>query len=135
MDDYELGDQQDDHKSHFAISRRRMVVPIYKSYEAHRARIQIVQREGVVQLLAFFEGYSLADSMNFQLKITDTFEKLENKAGQFCIKFVDAKFALKKEEGEGSGGTFVCLDVLEYPSEHEDITVGFEMEEGMSLFM
>ncbi|KAF2488291.1 hypothetical protein BU16DRAFT_587070 [Lophium mytilinum] len=125
----------------FAIARRRMVVPIYKRWESAQVRIQVVQQDNIIQLLAFFEEFSHADAMNFQLKSMDTFEKHE-KGGKFLLKLVDAKFALPVEERKGEGKIgqaegkqggwagarrrFVCLDVIEYPGEHDDVTVGFE---------
>ncbi|OCK74669.1 hypothetical protein K432DRAFT_409670 [Lepidopterella palustris CBS 459.81] len=127
--------------STFAIARRRMVVPIYKRWEASTVRLQIVQQDNICQLLAFFEDFSHADAMNFQLKSMDVFEKIE-RGGKHCVRLVDAKFALPVEERKGEGKIekaegrkegwagvrrrFVCLDVVEYPGEHDDIVVGFD---------
>ncbi|KAF2090401.1 hypothetical protein K490DRAFT_71985 [Saccharata proteae CBS 121410] len=134
--------------SSFAITRRRAVVPIHKRLEASYVRVQIIQQESVVQLLAFFEDFSHASSMNFQLKSMDVFEKvdLKGKEARFGLKLVDAKFALKKEkkrDSEGMAGRdelermkkrFACLDMPDYPGEHEDITVGFENEADRDAF-
>jgi hypothetical protein len=122
-----------------------MVVPIYKRWESSSVRIQIVQQDNIIQLLAFFEEFSHADAMNFQLKSMDVFEKHE-KNGKFLLKLVDAKFALPVEERKGEGKIgqaegkrggwagarrrFVCLDVIEYPGEHDDVTVGFDSAAG-----
>ncbi|KAF2644426.1 hypothetical protein P280DRAFT_392036 [Massarina eburnea CBS 473.64] len=135
--------------STFSISRRRMVVPIYKQWTANQIRIQIVQQDNVIQLLAFFENFSHADAMNFQLKITDTFEK-SDKGGKPSVKLVDCKFALPVEErrGEGKMGKeegkltgwagvkrrFVCLDQIEYPGEHDDVLIGFDNSETRDRF-
>ncbi|KAF1955138.1 hypothetical protein CC80DRAFT_113360 [Byssothecium circinans] len=135
--------------STFSISRRRMVVPIYKQWTANQIRIQIVEQDNVIQLLAFFENFSHADAMNFQLKITDTFEK-SDKGGKPSVKLVDCKFALPVEErkGEGKMGKeegkltgwagvkrrFVCLDQIEYPGEHDDVLIGFESSETRDRF-
>lgn len=131
----------------FSISRRRMVVPIYKHWSASTVRLQIVQQDNIIQLLAFFEDFSHADAMNFQLKSMDTFEKVD-KGGKSYVKLVDAKFALPveerrgegkmgKEEGRESGWAkkggrrrFVCLDLVEYPGEHDDILIGFDDKKG-----
>lgn len=114
-----------------------MVVPIYKRLEADHARIQIIQRENIVQLLAFFEDFGPADCMNFQLKSMDVFENVE-KSGKFCVRLVDAKFALPHKE-DGIVRTelhkFTCLDHPEYPGEHDDITIGFDSAAGMSITM
>jgi hypothetical protein len=133
--------------SSFSISRRRMVVPIYKQWTANNIRIQIVEQDNILQLLAFFEDFSHADAMNFQLRVMDTFEKTD-KGGKFGLKLVDAKFALPVEERRGEGkmqkeegrltgwaGTkrkFVCLDEIEYPGEHDDILIQFEKAESKS---
>lgn len=116
----------------FNIARRRMVVPIYKKWDANATRLQVVRREKVIQLLAFFEGFSHGDCMSFPLKSTDIFET-SGKSGKFLLKIVDAKFAMPKpkKEGGASDHEFVCLDVPEYPGEHDDITIIFETESGM----
>lgn len=67
--------------------------------------------------------------MNFVLKGTDVFESFA-RSGIYYIRIVDAKFALPKN-GDDSSKDFVCLDMPEYPGEHDDITVGFESEAGM----
>ncbi|KAI4934486.1 hypothetical protein J4E85_002343 [Alternaria conjuncta] len=133
----------------FSISRRRMVVPIYKQWTATRIRLQIVEQDNIIQLLAFFEDFSHADAMNFQLRLTDTFQKTD-KNGQFGLKLVDAKFALPVDERRGEGkiqkaegrltgwsGTkrrFVCLDEIEYPGEHDDILIMFDSAETRDTF-
>ncbi|RYO29711.1 hypothetical protein AA0111_g5938 [Alternaria arborescens] len=133
----------------FSISRRRMVVPIYKQWTANRIRLQIVEQDNIIQLLAFFEDFSHADAMNFQLRLTDTFQKTD-KGGQFGLKLVDAKFALPVDERRGEGkiqkaegrvtgwtGTkrrFVCLDEIEYPGEHDDILIMFDSAETRDTF-
>lgn len=121
-----------------------MVVPIYKQWTANIIRLQVVEQDNIIQLLAFFEEFSHADAMNFQLRVTDTFEKTD-KGGKFGLKLVDAKFALPVEERRGEGkmqkeegrltgwaGTkrkFVCLDEIEYPGEHDDILIQFDSAE------
>ncbi|KAF1831279.1 hypothetical protein BDW02DRAFT_572200 [Decorospora gaudefroyi] len=133
----------------FSISRRRMVVPIYKQWTANQIRLQIVEQDNIIQLLAFFEDFSHADAMNFQLRTMDTFEKTD-KGGKFGLKLVDAKFALPVEERRGEGkmqkaegrltgwsGTkrrFVCLDEIEYPGEHDDILIMFDSAETRNRF-
>ncbi|KAF2822594.1 hypothetical protein CC86DRAFT_80506 [Ophiobolus disseminans] len=135
--------------SSFSISRRRMVVPIYKQWTANIIRIQIVQQDNIIQLLAFFEEFSHADAMNFKLSTMDTFEK-SDKGGKFGLKLVDAKFALPVEERRGEGKMqkeegrltgwagikrkFVCLDEIEYPGEHDDILIQFDTAETRDLF-
>ncbi|KAF1846106.1 uncharacterized protein K460DRAFT_283940 [Cucurbitaria berberidis CBS 394.84] len=130
--------------STFSISRRRMVVPIYKQWTATSIRLQIVQQDNIVQLLAFFEDFSHADAMNFQLRTMDVFEKTD-KGSKFGLKLVDAKFALPVEERRGEGKMqkaegrltgwsgvkrrFVCLDEVEYPGEHDDILIQFDSAE------
>ncbi|KAF2205500.1 hypothetical protein GQ43DRAFT_477294 [Delitschia confertaspora ATCC 74209] len=136
--------------STFQISRRRMVVPIYKQWSASQVRLQIVQQDSIIQLLAFFTDFSHADAMNFVLKPQDVFEKVD-KSGKSCVRLVDAKFALpveerkgegkmEKEEGRRSGWAggkrrFVCLDLVEYPGEHDDILIGFDGEEVRGRFL
>ncbi|PVI05281.1 hypothetical protein DM02DRAFT_610880 [Periconia macrospinosa] len=135
--------------STFSISRRRMVVPIYKQWTASQIRIQIVEQDNIIQLLAFFENFSHADAMNFQLRVTDTYEK-SDKGGKPSLRMVDCKFALPVEERKGEGkmgkeegrltgwaGTkrrFVCLDQIEYPGEHDDVLIGFDSVETRDRF-
>lgn len=127
-----------------AISRRRMVVPIYKRWEAQTVRIQIIQQENVIQFCAYMEDFSHADAMNFQIKSMDVFEKIELKGskgerGRYGLRLVDAKFWLPPERKKDSGPVdeieqarrrFACLDMPVYPGEHDDITLGFETEAG-----
>src|SRR5947207_1523940 len=108
-----------------------MVVPIYKKWEASSARLQILKQDRVVQLVAFFQDFSHGDCMNFHLKGTDVFESF-SKSGKHCIRIVDAKFALPKGEGAGNTG-FVCLDMPEYPGEHDDITIAFDSASGEAV--
>ena len=116
----------------FTISRRRTVVPIHKRWEAHMARLQVLQREKTVQLVAFFNDFPHGSCMNFILKVTDVFESFSHSSGS-CIRIVDAKFALPKVDA-GPGRDFLCLDSLEYPSEHDDITLTFKTEDGKQLY-
>ncbi|KAL8665618.1 MAG: hypothetical protein Q9202_002122 [Teloschistes flavicans] len=113
----------------FAISRRRMVA-IHKRWEASATRIQIVKHEQTVQLLAFFKDFSHGTCMNFVIKSTDRFESFSRSSVPYlCI--ADAKFALPRGEGAGADSDFVCLDMPEYPGEHDDISIGFENENGL----
>lgn len=118
----------------FAISRRRMVVPIHKKWEAGYTRIQVVKQEEKLQLLAFFEDFHHGHCMNFVLKGTDVYESFQrsNKSG---IKFVDAKFPLPRlpadKDGDYDDMAFVCLDLPDLPGEHDDLTVYFEKDSGM----
>ncbi|KAL5320921.1 hypothetical protein ACEPPN_011731 [Leptodophora sp. 'Broadleaf-Isolate-01'] len=114
----------------FNISRRRMVVPIYKKWDAATTRVQIVQREKVIQLVAFFDNFSHGKAMNFTLKSTDIFETSSSKK-TFSLRIVDAKFSLPKAQNGSEAGVdheFVCLDMPEYPGEHDDVTIVFDTE-------
>ncbi|RDW73980.1 hypothetical protein BP5796_07422 [Coleophoma crateriformis] len=121
----------------FNISRRRMVVPIYKKWDAATTRLQVVQKEKVIQLVAFFENFSHGDAMSFALKSTDIFES-STRSGKFHLKIVDAKFAMPKARLDDESGNgyvdsgFVCLDMPDYPGEHDDITIVFDTEAGMN---
>lgn len=66
--------------------------------------------------------------MNFVLKSTDVFEK-SDKADDHNVRLVDAKFALPKGPDEPSR-EYVSLDLPDYPSEHDDVIVGFSDEAG-----
>ncbi|KAI9372108.1 hypothetical protein BJX61DRAFT_508441 [Aspergillus egyptiacus] len=110
------------------ISRRRLVVPITKKWESSMARIQIVRHAKMVQLLAFLNDFSHGRCMNFVLKSTDTIENF-NRSGKFGVRIVDAKFALPKTDDDPSS-SFICLDMPDYPSEHDDITIAFDSEAG-----
>lgn len=120
--------------SSFAISRRRMVVPIHKKWEASTSRLQVLRQGKSYQLAAFFDGFSHGDCMNFALKATDTFESF-NKDGMYQIRLVDAKFPLPRggTDDDHRPQSFICLDEPDFPSEHDDITISFTSEAGMSL--
>lgn len=113
----------------FSISRRRMVV--LKRWEASTPRLQIIKREKTIQLIAFFKGFSHGASMNFVLKVTDSFETFA-RSGVFFLRIIDAKFALPRNESDPARD-FVCLDMPEYPTEHDDIIIGFDSEQGKHL--
>ncbi|KAL8655477.1 MAG: hypothetical protein Q9226_003037 [Calogaya cf. arnoldii] len=110
----------------FAISRRRMVVPIHKRWEASVTRMQIVRRDKTIQLVAFFKDFSHGSCMNFALKSTDVFESF-NRSGIAYLSIVDAKFPLPKGETDPHHG-HISLEMPEYPGEHDDVTIGFESE-------
>lgn len=118
----------------FAISRRRMVVPIHKKWEAGYTRIQVVrQADKQMQLLAFFESFQHGHCMNFLLKGTDVYETF-HRSGKSGVKFVDAKFPLPRlpedKDGDFDDMAFVCLDLPDLPGEHDDISIMFEKEAG-----
>lgn len=117
----------------FAISHRRSMVPIHKKSEALNARIQILCHEKVLQLAVFFEGFAHGDCMNFTIKATDVFESL-NRSSKFCVRIVDAKFATPKGADDSPDGKgYICLDMPDYPGEHDDITISFNTELGMAI--
>ncbi|KAI0021038.1 hypothetical protein F4780DRAFT_310117 [Xylariomycetidae sp. FL0641] len=112
------------------ISRRRMVVPIHKKWEAGTTRIQVVQQDKTVQLLAFFEDWHHGQCMGFVLKGTDVFESFLGRNGKAGLKLADCKFPLPKMPAEGATHTddtaFLCLDMPEFAGEHDDITIFFD---------
>lgn len=116
----------------YSISRRRMVVPIHKRWEAGIARLQLLKNINTTQLVAVFKDFPYGSCMNFILKSTDKFESFSH-SGQYCIRIVDAKFALPKST-EDPGRDFFCLDLPDYPSEHDDITIAFGSEAGTLPF-
>ncbi|KAJ8123840.1 hypothetical protein ONZ43_g307 [Nemania bipapillata] len=120
------------------ISRRMMVVPIHKKWEAGTTRIQVVQQERTVQLLAFFEDWHHGQCMGFVLKGTDVFECF-SRNGKAGLKLADAKFPLPKVPGDGISRTddaaFLCLDMPDFAGEHDDITLLFDDSAGESCFL
>ena len=115
----------------FSISRQRVVVPTHKHWEASTPRLQIVTEDKTVQLVVFFKDFRLGACMNFVLKATDFFDTFA-RSGVFFLRIVDAKFALPKKESDPAND-FVCLDMPEYPNEHDDIIIGFDNEPGKQL--
>lgn len=118
----------------FAISRRRMVVPIHKKWEAGFTRIQVVRLEDKqLQLLAFFEDFQHGHCMNFLLKGTDVYETFQ-RGSKSGLRFVDAKFPLPRlpadKDADYDDMAFVCLDLPDLPGEHDDISIMFEKESG-----
>lgn len=133
--------------SHFTITRHRMVISIQKKVEATATRIQVLSHGNHTQLMASFEGFAHADAMIFQIKSSDTFEKVKgDKGSKHSVKLVEAKFTLPKErpdepEGESplagaidwpTRRKFVNTEGLEYAEEHDDITISFDHEQGKS---
>ncbi len=123
----------DGHTSNFAISRRRKGLPLHKQWEATSARLQVINQDKVFQLVVFLKNFSHGACMNFVLKVTDVFE-IFSKSAMFFLRIVDAKFAMPKGE-EDQTRDFICLDLPEYPGEHDDITIGFDNEQGMLAYL
>jgi len=118
--------------SSFGITRRRMVVPIHKKWEAGLTRIQVVQQDTVVQMLVFFKDFHHGQCMGFVLKGTDNFETF-HRSGKSGLKIVDAKFPLPQGGDDGQTTDemgFLCLDLPALPGEHDDISILFEKESG-----
>ena len=67
--------------------------------------------------------------MSFEVKNIDVLESF-TKSSKFFVRFVDAKFAMPKSE-KTDDAEFVSIDAPEYPSEHDDIVIGFDKETGM----
>ncbi|EMC99802.1 hypothetical protein BAUCODRAFT_63453 [Baudoinia panamericana UAMH 10762] len=129
--------------STFGISQRMMVVPIYQKKQASGVRLQVVVHSTVAQVLVFMEDFALAEALCFQVKSTDTFERIkgDSRNKKWAIKFVDAKFKLPQKWDRGGlpreeavRQRFVNLEGLEYAEEHDDITVGFDTEEERDVF-
>ncbi|MCJ1337283.1 hypothetical protein MMC09_002565 [Bachmanniomyces sp. S44760] len=113
----------------FAISRRRTVMSTHKRQETNNVRLQVLRMEKVHQLLAFFvDDFGLGTCMSLPLRATDVYET-SGKSGKFYVRFADAKYALPKSQHDETRH-FVCLDLPEYASEHEDIMIGFNRETG-----
>ena len=104
---------------------------MHKRWEASTPRLQIVKQDKTVQLVAFFKDFSHGACMNFVLKVTDFFETF-TRSGAYFLRLVDAKFSLPKGELDPVRD-FVCLDMPEYPGEHDDIIIGFDDEQGKRL--
>lgn len=115
--------------STFSVSRKRMVA--YKRWEASTPRLQIIKQDKTVQLVAFFKDFSHGTCMNFVLKVTDFFDTFA-RSGAYFLRIVDAKFALPRGESDPARD-FVCLDMPEYPGEHDDIIIAFDNEQGEHL--
>lgn len=89
----------------YAISRRRMVVPLSKKWEAQGTRLQILRQDKVTQLAAYFPSdFSHGRCMNFVVKETDILE-VYMKNGRYVAKIVDAKFALPSRQTTKSAST------------------------------
>ena len=120
----------------FAISRRRMVVPIHKKWEAGFTRVQVVKQDDKVQLLVFFEEFHHGHCMSFVLKGTDVYEVF-HRSGKAGIRFVDAKFPLPRlpldKDGDYDDMAFVSLDLPDLPGENDDLSILFEKETGKAF--
>ena len=116
----------------FSISRRRTVVPLHKRLESSITRLLLLVEDKTTQLLAFFKDFPLGVCMCFMLKSIDRFEAF-TRSDQYYIRLVDAKFALPKPEDQ-QAHDFVSLEVLEYPTEHDDIFIAFDTEEERDVF-
>ena len=94
-------------------------------------RVQLLRRDKTSQLVAFFRNFHHGSCMDFEIKPTDVFET-SNRSGAFLLCLVDAKFALPKAAADDMSHEFVCVDMPELPTEHDDITITFDNEESES---
>ncbi|KAE8370352.1 hypothetical protein BDV27DRAFT_152236 [Aspergillus caelatus] len=106
----------------FIINRPRKLFSIRNRWEANFTRVQLVQQKGKFQLIAFFYQSPHGNCMNFEVRCTDAFQPID-KSDLWGIVIKDAKFALPEIKPHMPG--FVCLDELDYPLEHDDISVMF----------
>ncbi|KAH8815078.1 hypothetical protein F5884DRAFT_771036 [Xylogone sp. PMI_703] len=126
----------DGNATSFNISRRRTGVPIHKHWDCASSRIQVLRKDKVVQLVAFFENFNHGDCMNFVLRETDQLET-STRSGKFSLRMVDAKFALPKMASESEPNIdtrFVSLDLPDYPGEHDDVTISFDIQADLDRF-
>ena len=103
-------------------------MPIHKRWEASIVRLQVLRRDKSMQLAAYFKDFAHGTCLNFELKAMDVLE-VSSRSGAFLLRIVDAKFALPKGKDDPNRD-FLCLNMPEYPTEHDDVTIGFESEEG-----
>lgn len=59
----------------------------------------------------------------------DRFEKVDQK-GEWGVRMREAKYAAPVTDPDVSWYGFVCLDELEYPSEHDDMVFMFGQPTG-----
>ncbi|KAL3490611.1 hypothetical protein BJX62DRAFT_237896 [Aspergillus germanicus] len=111
----------------FLITRRRKLLPLIKQWDTNLARVQLIQQGGRFQIIAFFHQFRHWKSLNFEITALDETEKMEQK-GERGVRIRDAKYALPLNEsgsGEGELPSSLCLDELEFPTEHSDVAIMF----------
>ncbi|KAJ0421553.1 hypothetical protein BJY00DRAFT_323091 [Aspergillus carlsbadensis] len=115
----------------FLITRRRKLLPLLKQWDTNLARIQLIQRGGRSQIIAFFHAFRHWKCLNFEVTALDETEKMDQK-GECGVRIRDAKYALPPSELAGGSGdhdrglpTSVCLDELDFPTEHSDVAIMF----------
>jgi hypothetical protein len=111
----------------FLITRRQKLLPLIKQWDTNLARVQLIQRGGRFQIIAFFHQFRHWKCLNFEITALDETEKMEQK-GESGVRIRDAKYALPLNEsgsGEGELPSSLCLDELEFPSEHSDVAIMF----------
>ncbi|PLB51522.1 hypothetical protein P170DRAFT_352162 [Aspergillus steynii IBT 23096] len=115
--------------THFYISRRRKLISTMKHWDANITRIQVVQRGTKIQIVAFFHQFRLWKCVSFGVKNMDEFERLDQR-GEWGVRIKEAKYAAPVADPEVSWYGFVCLDEMEYPTEHDDMVVMFGQPTG-----
>ncbi|KAL4768026.1 hypothetical protein BDW60DRAFT_220068 [Aspergillus nidulans var. acristatus] len=114
----------------FLITRRRRLLPLLKQWDTNIARVQVVQQGNKFQIVAFFHSFRHWKCLNFRVTELDEFESVEQ-PGEWGVRIIDAKYALPQpQSGNGSDSELsvsdsVCLDELEYPTEHDDVAIMF----------
>ncbi|KAI9045969.1 uncharacterized protein KD926_005913 [Aspergillus affinis] len=108
----------------FFITRRRKLLSTLKHWDANITRIQVVQRGTKTQVVAFFHQFKLWKCINFAVKNMDEFERVDQK-GEWGVRIKEAKYAPPAADSGVSWYGFVCLEEMEYPTEHDDMIVMF----------
>ncbi|KAK1145023.1 hypothetical protein N8T08_004738 [Aspergillus melleus] len=110
--------------SRFFITRRRKLLSTLKHWDANITRIQVVQRGTKIQIVAFFHQFKLWKCINFAVKNMDEFERVDQR-GEWGVRIKEAKYAPPTVDSGVSWYGFVCLEEMEYPTEHDDMIVMF----------
>ncbi|KAL4924717.1 uncharacterized protein BDV17DRAFT_295212 [Aspergillus undulatus] len=114
----------------FLITRRRKLLPLMKQWDTNLTRVQLIQQGSKVQIVAFCHQFRHLKCLNFQVKTLDEVEKIEQK-GEWGVRVKDAKYALHQPGPDSELPSSVCLDELEFPTEHSDIAILFGNTTGL----
>ncbi|KAL2820431.1 hypothetical protein BJX63DRAFT_444668 [Aspergillus granulosus] len=98
----------------FLITRRRKLLPLMKQWDTNLTRVQLIQQGNKVQIVAFCHQFRHWKCLNFQSRRV---------SGGVRVK--DAKYALHQPGPDSELPGSVCLDELEFPTEHSDIAIMF----------
>lgn len=122
-----------DGTAHLKVPKSKTILSTLSTHknEHAAARIQVMSKGGHTRLAAFLDD---GRALNFDLKEWDVFEATDIKGDLPAVKLVDTKFTFAGDDSTRDGRAYLPLSPEQHPDHDEDVTVGFDDEDGRAAF-